>query len=492
MSARLKVAVVHYHFKPGGVTRVVESTLAGFESIPEEVQFAFISGAPEYDADSAASIVLPELGYSAPGQELNPEELYFKLLAAARETLGALPDVWHIHNHSLGKNKAFSGVVQRLAADGRPILLHVHDFAEDGRPSNYAHIREGLESDDALYPIGEHIHYDFLNGRDFNIMLDAGVPDEQIHLLPNPISVEDSEKNHTPPQNFSPFPGRNRLFLYPVRAVRRKNLGELAFWAAVAPKDALLANTLGPSNPNFRPAFDRWIKRCAEWKLPVRFELGVHTQAAFSDMVNSAEAMVTTSVAEGFGLGFLEPWTFNKPLIGRDLADITKDFKTAGIDLEHLYQRLPIPLDFIEDKDALDKELREKFTAQYKQYDQALPINCFEAVMEAWVQDDCIDFGVLSEPFQEAIIARVIREKPTWAMEAGEAFFNVDQVVEKISANRSKIEGLFTTKNYAQQLFEIYKTVSSAPTERVLKHLEPQAVLSNFLSPERFNLLRSS
>ena len=491
MSARLKVAVVHYHFKPGGVTRVVESTLAGFDALGADVQFAYISGAPEYDADSAASIVVPELGYSAPGQELDPEELYFKLLAAARETLGALPDVWHIHNHSLGKNKAFAGVVQRLAADGRPILLHIHDFAEDGRPSNYAHIREGLESDDALYPIGEHIHYGFLNGRDFGIMRAAGIAAEHCHLLPNPISVSDEEEADTS-KDFSPFAGRNRLFLYPVRAVRRKNLGELAFWAAVAPEDTWLANTLGPSNPNFRPTFDRWIERCEHWDLPVCFELGAKTQAGFAEMVGSAEAMVTTSVAEGFGLGFLEPWSFGKPLIGRDLPEITEDFKKSGVALDHLYRRLPIPIDFIEDQAGLQKEMQTLFTAQYKQYDQELPEGCFEAVMDAWVVDDCIDFGVLSEGIQEAIIERVIEEKPAWAMEAGKAFFDTSDAREKIASNRTKIAGLFTVENYAQQLLDIYKTVSSAPTERVLKHLEPQTVLSSFLSPERFNLLRSS
>ena len=40
----------------------------------------------------------------------------------------------------------------------------------------------------------------------------------------------------------------------------------------------------------------------------------------------SAHRLVTTSVAEGFGLAFLEPWLFGKGLLGRNLPEITVDF----------------------------------------------------------------------------------------------------------------------------------------------------------------------
>ena len=43
-------------------------------------------------------------------------------------------------------------------------------------------------------------------------------------------------------------------------------------------------------------------------------------------MVAHAKAIVSTSVAEGFGLGFLEPWIFGKGLCGRDIPEITSDF----------------------------------------------------------------------------------------------------------------------------------------------------------------------
>ena len=56
---------------------------------------------------------------------------------AAEIGLGGKPDLWHIHNHCLGKNPSLTQAVSHLAEDGNPILLQPHDFAEDGRPSNF-------------------------------------------------------------------------------------------------------------------------------------------------------------------------------------------------------------------------------------------------------------------------------------------------------------------------------------------------------------------
>ncbi len=61
-------------------------------------------------------------------------------------------------------------------------------------------------------------------------------------------------------------------------------------------------------------------------------------------MIAKADALITTSVAEGFGLAFLEPWLASKPLVGRNLPEITADFAEHGLDLSALYNCLPVPL----------------------------------------------------------------------------------------------------------------------------------------------------
>ena len=86
-----------------------------------------------------------------------------------------------------------AGAVRRLVADGRKVLLQIHDFSEDGRPANYALIRDHLENPEDLYPIAEHLHYAVLNGRDLDVLLKAGIPSEKCHLLANPVTAPSIE-----------------------------------------------------------------------------------------------------------------------------------------------------------------------------------------------------------------------------------------------------------------------------------------------------------
>ena len=105
--------------------------------------------------------------------------------------------------------------------------------------------------------------------------------------------------------------------------MRRKNLGELALLASAHP-DFHFANSLGPTNPAFNPIFEKWKQFGNELGLPLTYGLGEQSNASFPEMVG--QSIITVSVAEGFGLGFLEPWTFGKSLCGRNLPDITSDF----------------------------------------------------------------------------------------------------------------------------------------------------------------------
>ena len=56
-------------------------------------------------------------------------------------------------------------------------------------------------------------------------------------------------------------------------------------------------------------------------------------------------ALVTTSIAEGFGLAFLEPWISGSSVVGRNLPDITEDF---SVELDHLYDRFDVPVDRVD------------------------------------------------------------------------------------------------------------------------------------------------
>ncbi len=69
---------------------------------------------------------------------------------------------------------------------------------------------------------------------------------------------------------------------------------------------AKVAITLAPKNPEVKPIYDAWAAFAKELGLNVEFDAGA--KSSFEEMVANADALITTSIAEGFGLAFLEPW----------------------------------------------------------------------------------------------------------------------------------------------------------------------------------------
>ena len=181
----MKIAIVHYHLQPGGVTRVIENTLQAWEENGTEIEAVALSGRA-YPGDRLANTrEIEGLDYSSPQDAIDPRILTERLRESARGALGQAPDLWHIHNHSLGKNPSLAAAVSLLAEAGERILLHPHDFAEDGRPGNYLSLREVYPR---VYPTGSHIHYAALNQRDrsflAHMLKDSPSP---VHLLANAV-----------------------------------------------------------------------------------------------------------------------------------------------------------------------------------------------------------------------------------------------------------------------------------------------------------------
>ena len=71
--------------------------------------------------------------------------------------------------------------------------------------------------------------------------------------------------------------------------------------------------------------------------------------SAFPAWIHASPHFVTTSIAEGFGLTFLEAIVFGRPLLGRDLPEITTDFRSQGINLQSLYSGLLVPRRWIDE-----------------------------------------------------------------------------------------------------------------------------------------------
>ena len=125
--------------------------------------------------------------------------------------------------------------------------------------------------------------------------------------------------------------------------------------------------------------------------------------------------MVTTSVAEGFGLAFLEPWLAGKPLLGRDLPEITEDFKENGVVLDALYSSLQIPLDWIPEAD-LESRIKAGLRDTYHAYARDISSEVLDAAYRDLTQHHEIDFGRLDESLQEMCLSKVTQD-PSMARE---------------------------------------------------------------------------
>ena len=470
----MRVAIVHFHLQTGGVTRVIQHACETLISAGHQV-LVLTGEAPRQPLPMQVA-VLPGLGYEERRAQQTPDELAAALLRTAREHLGAVPDIWHVHNHCLGKNLILPGALIRLARGGHRLLLQAHDFAEDGRPALYQRLRDRLADGDVsrlsalLYPLAPQIHYAVLTARDRSFLADAGVPATNLHLLANAVSAPapSPEPNLEADGVFDALQLRRdggRLWLYPTRAIRRKNLGEFLLWAALGDEQDQFATTQAPQNPKEQTRYRRWVGLAAELGLPVEFELGNRIDD-FPGLLASAHALVTTSVGEGFGLAFLEPWLSGRPLAGRDLPEITRDFRANGIQLDGLYQRLLVPLDWI-DVERLRAAFTSALIANAAAYGHPLSNDALEHAWRSAVDDVHIDLGRLDELAQETVI-RHLRADPGARNDLSPSALTATKVPRLIATNDAAIRAEYSLSGYGSRLASIYAEIIDAGTVRTL------------------------
>ncbi len=473
----MRVAIVHYHLNPGGVTRVIEAasqalTTAGIQHV------------------ILTSETIPALGYRNTPGDFTPLILTDSLRAAAHKALGGSPDVWHFHNHSLGKNCLLAETVARLAEAGEHIVLQIHDLAEAGRPANYHLIADCQK----LYPISPRIHYAFLNSRDLEIFTTAGLPHQNACLLPNAI---------TPLPQAPPAPSASPILFAPIRGIRRKNIGELVLLSALVPSGTRIAISRAPLNPEAILGHDLWRKFAASLNLPIEF--GVTDRLApvagvgsdFESWIRHSSHFITTSVEEGFGFTFLESIASGKPLLGRNLPHLTVEH--ARHDIRHglLYDQLLIPADWIETqilKDFLTLSLERNFHS----YRRAMPNGNVSLALASLMQGNDLDFGNLPEALQQAVIERLAdpihRTLPR--VKIGEETQPIHDWLAATISNRIPSAtpdqlAPYSLDEYQKNLTTLYSHLIQQQ-EETLTYLPTHEILTAHLKPESFHFLLSA
>jgi len=483
------IIIIHYHLNHGGVTRVIESQAAAL--ISADIDYLILTG-EAYSGDHTLNhTVIPELRYLP--EVSNPDEmastLYNSCRKVVQEHYGEQNVLWLIHNPTLGKNVLFPSFIAQLAHDEQKLLLLCHDFSEDGRPSNY----QVVSNETHLYPVASNIHYAFINSRDYRLFLKAGLPIEQACLLPNAIS---------PPTIFSArMSSKQKLVLYPVRGIRRKNIGEFLLWSLLAPENTLFALTLAPENKKWMPYYNIWESLVEELDLPVLLDCTNTSSTTevigdqYEDWLNACTHCMTTSIAEGFGMTFLEPLKLNIPLIGRDLPEITSDFKDQGVRLGNLYNKLLINSKNI-DQTELYKDFINGLSISYLSYGKKIGIKEMEAAWEQYIKGAFIDFGTLPEHHQLKVLMKICDgEISNVSVQNSNGYAEnavawLARSLNTPSTTTPQNLDYYSIEAYQERFIDQLALVWNSPT-RAPSWLKPSAVLETFLSPERFHFLRS-
>ena len=253
----MQLFFLHYHLNRGGVTSVIRTHLQSLAQAEgasiSRVVIGYGGRSADWDRSFEEGLsfaveyaVLPSLEYDQLQGPSCRSDLYGEIIELLKASDAAKHNtVLHIHNHGLGKNSALPRAVTQLADDGWRLVLQIHDFAEDLRPENYAHLLDTVGDQQVLrallYPQAPQIRYAVLNLRDYRVLEVAGVPPRCLTSLPNPVALDEPISQETEIREVA----RRKLMerygvgmetpyvLYPVRGIRRKNLGELLLWASL-------------------------------------------------------------------------------------------------------------------------------------------------------------------------------------------------------------------------------------------------------------------
>jgi len=462
----MKIAFLHYHLKTGGVSTVLKQQIS---ALKDRCEVLVLTGDRADTVLPCSVVEIPGLGYDHPDIPASaPKTTAERILKTLSDTWPGGCDVLHIHNPTLAKNQNLICCIKWLQTLGVTLFLQIHDFAEDGRPDAYS-----LES----YPAD--CHYGVINTRDKQILVDAGLKPSGVHLIPNAIYPLPLKTGRLP----------EGLVLYPVRAIRRKNIGEAILLSLYLLPGQHLGITLPPNSQRDLASYQDWRVYAKTKHLNVHFEIG--RRHDFAKLVGTASSMLTTSITEGFGFSFLEPWTAGKMLRGRRLMDICTDFEENGLCLDFLYDRLDTPLAWF-NVEQFYKAWKRAVTYAADTYRHPVDPERIHQHPTHLARRGVIDFGLLNERYQRQVLSHVLSnpeaKRHLKSLNPRLSFSSVgDDVSEMLENNRRAVAAHYGAEKYRERLLSIYQRIVQHP---VHQRVDKQALLGAFFDPDRFSLLK--
>jgi hypothetical protein len=364
----LILLILHHHLRPGGVRRVIElATPHLVEHWPERVRAVLLATGEAPDpawlrafrkrlhGTPVKVIVQPAFGYVS--------ELALDAWSIRRRVIdgimGLLPQamrgeclVW-AHNLGLGRNLYLSRELTfTCRCVGLPLIAHHHDWWFENRWHHFAAMREpGFRTlravASAVLAASSRICHVAINRADAAV-LEKHFPG-LAGWLPNPV------ESTAPPsaarvQAAHAWLGQQLgedapVWLLPCRLLRRKNIAEALLLARWLRPEAWLVTTGGVSSAEERAYADALAAAAQThgWRLRLGILQGDEGQKpSVPELLAASEAVLLTSLQEGFGLPYLEAAALRRPLLARELPNIAPDLAQFGFTFPQSYREVRV------------------------------------------------------------------------------------------------------------------------------------------------------
>lgn len=386
----MKLVIVHYHFRPGGIRRVIELAtphllralgpgtaveLVGGEATDENWigNFKSLINPAKFKITTNAA-----LGYVSE-QKTAPARIHAQISATLKTILAdATPAnclVW-AHNLGIGRNLLLTDELARAcAARGITLISHHHDWWFDNRWLRWPEIRRTgfptLKSlAQAIFPQNPALRHAAINHEEAALLAR--------HLPDTSAWGPNLATRQTPPkaprvQHARQWLKRNLdnkdtpVWILPCRLLRRKNVAEALLLTRWLRPEAWLVTTGGASSADELAYFEK-LQRTAQqhhWRLRLGILQGDEQQKpTIPELLAASEAVLLTSIQEGFGLPYLEAAAAGRPLIARNLPNVAPDLKQFGFRFPQAYDEILVAPELFDWK--AEYSLQKKLFARWR------------------------------------------------------------------------------------------------------------------------------
>lgn len=518
---QIKIALFHYHFLPGGVTTVASYAVKALLEYGEKHELniekiVFVSG----DAENMKNIVSASqnteyyvdtsIGYLKENITKEEEQNIGRKIKNLFKKYSGY--VWWVHNYHLGKNPIFTKLlIEHLTENSfQKAIFHIHDFPECARFDNYQFLTKYIDKK-LLYPIGENIRYAVINDRDVRYLKEAGIPEQYVKLIYNPVphftqplsnSIPETSNSDTKNKvihifkDYFPSLDPEKPFaLYPVRTIRRKNILEAALLSHITGNGFNLIVTLPGISVQEKSYSNIVEKLFKEGTISGIWGTGESELIPFSQIIKVSDFIISSSVIEGFGYLFLDSLRWGKPLVAKYL-DIIEGFSdTFSKTSSFFYNYIAVPSNLVS-----MKKIKKMYKDNIKLFSNFITKEVIEEAerqIESILSMDEVDFSYLPVDSQIEILKLVKNDnnirKIVKDLNSNTTNKIAEVIMHRQDFNRQKAAEYFSFESYSDTFSKIILSFE----EKLLPDAESKSstvaenLLNLFLRPEFLRLILS-